>query len=174
MQKLTEVTLDKLREVREGSRESFALRAKLKDLSKQVEIKQRELANLLSAVAVVARIDSAYEEESAPIWELEGIYREELRKAEEEGIYPEAEAPSSPPKPTSLAENVQEIAASMEGDFRVGDVRKLLEERDPELYGKSHGASITTALARLAAEGGPLERVSGGGRGNEAVFRRRV
>ncbi|HEX4963563.1 MAG TPA: hypothetical protein VF173_22225 [Thermoanaerobaculia bacterium] len=144
----------------------------LKEVRERETTLRGEIRQLLLALDIIAVNDSEFAAEIQPVKDLFAKYQKELVKSEESGIYPEPEAPE-PEKPTTLAEIVQEITASMEGEFSAGDVRKLLLEREPELHSKSHAASITTALARLAKDGGTLERISGDGRGKRTIFRRK-
>ena len=170
MEKLTKAILDKLTEARECSRETHSLTKRLAEFQARAQRLQSEVAGLFKALGILQATYPELEAEVRQAYDLDLLYRQELNQALENGVYPE---PETPAKPASLAEIIQEIAASLEGEFTAGDVRKLLSERDPELHGKSHAASITTALARLAKDG-ILERVSGGGRGKESIFRRKA
>jgi hypothetical protein len=172
MDKVLKTTLDKLRELQEISREAHALQKKLKGLQARESTLQNELDQIMNALSILEASDADLAAEMKPLKVISEVIFRDRRIARESGEYPD-QPEELPSKPTSLAEIIAEITASLEGEFKTGDVRKILLERAPELHGKSHSASITTALARLA-EGGTLERISGRGRGKEAIFRRKV
>ncbi|MFY9826336.1 MAG: hypothetical protein WAM82_33540 [Thermoanaerobaculia bacterium] len=173
MDKTTKATLDKLTEVRECSRKAHKLQTELLKVRARENALKGEISQLFDALSIIAAADPEFSAEFQQVRDIFQVYQADLISLRESGTYPEPETPE-PVKAASLAEIIQEITASMEGEFSAGDVRRRLLERDPELHSKSHAASITTALARLAKDGGTLERISGDGRGKKTIFRRKV
>jgi hypothetical protein len=173
MDKTTKATLDKLSEVRDCSRKAHKLQMELMKVRERENALKGEIGHLFGALEIIATADPEFSDEFQQVRDIFMAYQAELTTLRESGVYPEPEPPRDA-KPVSLAEVIQEITAGMEGPFSAGDIRKVLLERHEELHSKSHAASITTALARLAKDGGTLERISGDGRGKRTIFRCKV
>jgi hypothetical protein len=69
-----------------------------------------------------------------------------------------------------LIEELDQIAATMGGEFGSAVVKEKLQLANPSLYERTHPASITGTLNRLVKLG-RLERVGQVGKGREAIFK---
>jgi hypothetical protein len=164
---ITKFTLDRIERLRELVREDRVLRQRREQLGEEAML----LRSALGSAGVTLK--SASDAGAIPVEEYQAVRRAMIElEAEETGIpLPADLEPQEPEKTKTLLEVLDAITAGIEGQFRADDARQRLAPHLAELKKAPHRASITGALNRLAQDG-KLERVSGGGRGNEATYRR--
>jgi hypothetical protein len=165
---ITELTLRQIEKLGEIVREQ-------RELSRRFEQLRDEYLKLHTAVqGARGALRFASEQGVIPVDEFQEVQNALIRlEAAETGIPlpPGHPAVSEPAKPRTLLEVLDTITAGIPGEFRAGDARRLLEPHKGMLKREPHPASIAGALRDLA-KAGKLELVSGGGRGNEATYKR--
>lgn len=191
MNELAKRAYDKLTEAWRSHAEANELAEQVQRLRKLRDTLFNDAASLRVAVKILAQDGGAANDDDVEALRQAFMAFEEGRSPVLTADVPEPAAIEEEPAPVELApiavqaataderpgdvrllDAVDEAARALDGDFKSGDVRDQLARLYPAILNRVHKASITGALARLA-EVGVLERVTPGGRGREAVFRRK-
>ncbi len=125
-------------------------------------------------VEALLRAFIAFEEGKSPSEAAEHREEEAQAPVDREPTLPSllTQQPLSDATNIRLLDAVDAATARLEGEFTSGDVREQLKQLYTGLLNRVHKASITGTLARLV-EIRRLERITPGGRGREAIFKRR-